>query len=52
MNAIKTLSIQFSQWLKHRDAVRELSNLSDRDLCDIGVDRADIEARVRGKIAE
>jgi uncharacterized protein YjiS (DUF1127 family) len=38
-------------WRKYRDAVRELSQLSDRELDDIGVPRGDIENIVRRSIA-
>lgn len=31
-------------WRRERDAVRELSHLSDRELADLGIARADIKA--------
>lgn len=35
-------------WRQQRQAVRELSGLSDRELADIGIVRGQIEAIVRG----
>ena len=35
---------------RYRDAVRELSQLSDRELCDIGVRRGEIETLVRQSV--
>ncbi len=48
MSTLKTLSNKFYAWRKQRDAVLELSKLSDRELSDIGIVRADIQDRVRG----
>jgi len=33
----------FRAWRRYRDAVQELSYLSDRDLADIGVNRSEIQ---------
>ncbi len=33
----------FQAWKRYRDAVQELSYLSDRDLADIGVNRSEIQ---------
>ncbi|RYB04946.1 DUF1127 domain-containing protein [Lichenibacterium ramalinae] len=44
---IKTLSIKIAAWRRYRDSVRELSRLSDRELDDLGIGRADIQALVR-----
>jgi len=42
MTTFKTLGEKFNAWRRYRDAVRELSQLTDRDLDDIGVRRGDI----------
>ena len=51
MTAFKTISEKLTAWRKYRDAVRELSQLSDRELDDIGIPRGDIENTVRRSIA-
>ena len=33
---------QFRRWLLYRATVRDLESLSDRQLADLGIDRADI----------
>ena len=33
-----------ASWRREREAVRELSRLSDRELADLGIDRFDIRA--------
>ena len=43
MTTLKTLSEKLQAWRRYRDAVGELSQLSDRELADIGVRRGDIE---------
>ena len=47
MTSIKTIAEKFSAWRRYRDAVRELSSLTDRELSDIGVNRDDIGAIAR-----
>ncbi len=37
-------------WLKHREAIRLLSDLSDRELDDLGISRGEIRAAVGGQI--
>ena len=37
-----------AQWRREREAVRELSRLSDRELADLGVVRSDIPSIVAG----
>ena len=44
---IKTLAAKFHAWKRFRDSVRELERLSDRELSDLGIYRADIEEVVR-----
>jgi uncharacterized protein YjiS (DUF1127 family) len=51
MTPLKTISEKLTAWRKYRDAVRELSQLSDRELDDIGIPRGDIEYIVRRSIA-
>ena len=47
MTSLKTISEKLAAWRRYRGAVRELSELSDRDLRDIGIRRGDIETVVR-----
>jgi len=47
---LETISEKLSAWRRYRDAVRELSQLSDRELCDIGVRRGEIETLVRQSV--
>jgi uncharacterized protein YjiS (DUF1127 family) len=42
MTQLKTLGHKLNAWLSYRSAVRSLSNLSDRELQDIGIGRGDI----------
>jgi uncharacterized protein YjiS (DUF1127 family) len=44
---LSMLSEKLNAWRRHREAVRELSQFSDRELCDIGIRRCDIEDIVR-----
>jgi uncharacterized protein YjiS (DUF1127 family) len=47
MITLKMISEEFNARRRYRDAVRELSQLSDPELCDIGIRRCDIENIVR-----
>jgi uncharacterized protein YjiS (DUF1127 family) len=47
MNTLKRISEKFNAWRRYRDGVRELSQFSDQELCDIGIRRCDIEDIVR-----
>jgi uncharacterized protein YjiS (DUF1127 family) len=47
MTTFKTIAEKLQTWRKYREAVRELSALSDRELADIGIRRGDIEYIVR-----
>lgn len=44
---IKSLTTRLAAWRRYRDSVRELSRLSDRELNDLGIGRADIHSLVR-----
>jgi uncharacterized protein YjiS (DUF1127 family) len=50
MTTLKTISEKLAAWRRYRDAVRELSQLSDRELSDIGIRRGDIENLVRESV--
>jgi uncharacterized protein YjiS (DUF1127 family) len=43
VTALKMILEKFNAWRRYRDAVRELSQFSDHELCDIGIRRCDIE---------
>ena len=47
MTTLKTIAEKLQAWRKYREAVRELSALTDRELADIGIRRGDIEYIVR-----
>ena len=51
MTGFKTISEKLTSWRRYREAVRELSQLSDRELDDIGIRRGDIEFIVRRSVA-
>jgi uncharacterized protein YjiS (DUF1127 family) len=50
MTALKTISEKITAWRRYRGAVRELSQLNDRELSDIGIQRGDIETIVRQSV--
>jgi uncharacterized protein YjiS (DUF1127 family) len=50
MTSLKTISEKLAAWRRYREAVRELSQLSDRELDDIGIRRGDIEFIVRRSV--
>jgi len=52
MTTLKTISEKLAAWRRYRDAVRELSQLSDRELNDIGIRRGDIEFIVRQSVTK
>jgi uncharacterized protein YjiS (DUF1127 family) len=52
MTSIKTITEKLNAWRRYRDAVRELTQLSDRELNDIGIRRGDIEFIVRRAVAK
>jgi uncharacterized protein YjiS (DUF1127 family) len=47
MTPLKTITQKLNAWRRYREAVKELSQLSDRELSDIGIRRGDIEFIVR-----
>jgi uncharacterized protein YjiS (DUF1127 family) len=51
MASFKTIYQKLADWRRYRETVRELSQLSDRKLDDIGVGRNDIEHIVRHSLA-
>jgi uncharacterized protein YjiS (DUF1127 family) len=51
MIPLKTITEKLAAWLRYREAVRELSQLSDRELDDIGIRRGDIEFILRRRVA-
>ena len=51
MSPLKTISEKLAAWRRYRDAVRELSQLSNRELDDIGIRRGDFEFIVRRSVA-
>lgn len=44
---LKTISEKLTAWRRYREAVRELSQLTDRELADIGIRRGDIDEIAR-----
>ena len=51
MSPLKTISEKLNAWRRYRESVRELSQLSDRELNDIGIRRGEIEDIVRRSFA-
>jgi uncharacterized protein YjiS (DUF1127 family) len=51
MISLKTISEKLNAWRQYRAAVRELSQLSDHELSDIGIGRGDIEYVARRPVA-
>jgi uncharacterized protein YjiS (DUF1127 family) len=49
--SFRTIYQKLADWRRYRETVRELSQLSDRKLDDIGVGRDDIEHIVRDSLA-
>ena len=45
--SIKTITNWFESWMRYRAAVRELSQLSDRELHDLGMQRTEIDMVAR-----
>jgi uncharacterized protein YjiS (DUF1127 family) len=51
MASLKTIAEKLDAWRRYREAVRELSQMTDRELQDIGVRRGDIHFVVSGALA-
>ncbi len=51
MTSLKTIVEKLNAWRRYREAVRELSQLSDRELEDIGIRRGDIHFVVSGAVS-
>lgn len=47
---IKKIANKLNAWRRYRVSVRELSRLSDRELSDLGIVRADIEFVARRSV--
>jgi uncharacterized protein YjiS (DUF1127 family) len=47
MTSLKTIAEKFSAWRRYREALRELSDLTNRELNDIGISRDEIRAVAR-----
>lgn len=47
MASIKTIAKKLEAWRRYRDTVRELSQMSDHELLDIGIHRSAIESIAR-----
>ena len=52
MTSLKTIAEKLNAWRRYREAVRELSQLTDRELEDIGIRRGDIHFVARGALAQ
>jgi uncharacterized protein YjiS (DUF1127 family) len=50
MTSLKIIAEKWNAWRRFREAVRELEQLSDRDLADIGIRRCDIYYVVSGEL--
>ena len=51
MSLLKTVSEKLSAWRRYRETIRELAQLSDHELHDIGVHRGEIEYIARSSSA-
>ena len=51
MTLLKTVSEKLSAWHRYRETIRELAQLSDHELHDIGVHRGEIEYIARSSSA-
>jgi uncharacterized protein YjiS (DUF1127 family) len=51
MAPIKTITQKINAWLRYREVVRELSQMTDNELSDIGISRCDIGHVARQSVA-
>ena len=51
MSSFRTISQKLGAWRRVREVPRELSQMSDRELSDIGISRCDIESIARESVA-
>jgi uncharacterized protein YjiS (DUF1127 family) len=51
MLTISNLKTNLRRWARVRNTIRELSQLTDRDLSDLGISRSDIRSVARRSIA-
>lgn len=51
MTPIRTMAEKLASWRRYREAVRELTRMSDRELADIGIRRGDIEFIARQSVS-
>jgi uncharacterized protein YjiS (DUF1127 family) len=51
MASFKIISRKFNAWRRYREALRELSQMNDHELSDIGISRCDIESIARESVA-
>ncbi|RBP13808.1 uncharacterized protein YjiS (DUF1127 family) [Roseiarcus fermentans] len=50
MSTLKNVADKLAAWRRYREAVRELSQMTDRELNDIGIRRGEIETVVRQSV--
>ncbi len=43
MNIVRRYWLYLCSWRKHREAIKQLNRLTDRELADIGINRGDID---------
>ena len=51
MASFKFISQKLNAWHRYRQALRELSTMSDHELSDIGISRCDIESIAHASVA-
>ena len=51
MASIKIISQKLDAWRRYRQALRELSQMGDHELSDIGISRCDIGSIARESVA-